>query len=176
MIRKKSILIIIAITLTGLISYLVHNIIIKSKKKNKIARQIHTIPKFEFLTLDNKPFLNINLKKSQNTIFVYFNSECDYCQHEAESISQNLNKFNNVQFVFISTENIEIIKKFSEKYNLNNQLNITFLHDSNFNFTRQFNANSIPFILIYNKNKELIKKHKGQLNANGILRALNQND
>ncbi|MDC9723798.1 MAG: redoxin domain-containing protein, partial [Urechidicola sp.] len=144
--------------------------------KNEIAKQIQTIPKFELKTLDNIPFTNANLKSSLSTIFIYFNSECDFCQHEAESISQHLNKFKNAQFIFVSTENIDTIKQFSEDYKLNNQTKITFLYDYASHFTTQFNAQSIPYILIYDKNNELIKKHNGQLNANGILRVLNKND
>lgn len=171
--KKNKIFIIIIIIL---LSFLVYNVISKIKQKNEISKQLQTIPKFELKTLDNLSFSNANLKENTSTIFIYFNSECDYCQHEAESISQNLNKFKDVEFIFVSTEKIKTIKQFLEKYNLNNQPNITFLYDRNFLFTNQFDANSIPYILIYDRNKALLKKHKGQLNANGILRILNEKD
>jgi len=174
--KKKTALILVIISIFSLLSYLSYSIITKTKQKSEIAKKLQTIPDFELKTLDNVSFSNANLKQNTFTIFIYFNSECDFCQHEAENISQNLNKFKTVQFVFVSTEDIEIIKQFSKKYSLNNKSNITFLYDSNFLFTSQFNANSIPYILIYDKKNNLIKKHKGQLNTNGILRALNQND
>ncbi|QMU64571.1 MAG: redoxin domain-containing protein [Flavobacteriaceae bacterium] len=174
--NKKKILLIIIFCIVCLLSYLGYSIIIKSKEKNEIAKQIQTIPKFELKTLENISFTNSNLQTNISTIFIYFNSECDFCHHEAESISQNKNKFKKVQFIFVSTENIDTIKQFSEKHKLNNQSNITFLYDSDYHFTNKFDAQSIPYILIYNKNKELIKKHNGQINANGILRVLNQND
>lgn len=174
--RKKSILIIVLIGVFSLLSYLGYNVISKAKEKNQIARQLETIPEFKFLTLEQLPFSKVNLKPKLNTIFIYFNSECDFCQHEAQSISDNLDKFKNTQFIFVSTEPIEVIKKFAEQYNLNNQTNIAFLYDNLDTFSSRFDANSIPYILIYNKNQKLIKKHKGQLNANGILRALKEND
>lgn len=172
--KKKKIF--FGLLLFSLLFYLGYNIIIKSKEKKEITKQIQTIPKFELKTLDSIPFTNSNLKPDLNTIFIYFNSECDFCHHEAKSISQNLNQFKTVQFVFVSTEAIDTIKQFSKEYKLNNQPNITFLYDNAFHFTNQFNAQSIPYILIYNKNNELIIKHNGQLNANGILRVINQND
>ncbi|WP_336128007.1 peroxiredoxin family protein [Mesoflavibacter sp. CH_XMU1422-2] len=174
--RKKTILIIVAVTVLGLLSFLGYNVISKTKEKNQIAKQLEIIPEFEFLTLDQKPFTKANLKTNLNTIFIYFNSECDFCQHEAQSISNNLDSFKNVQIIFISTESIDTIKKFSEQYNLNNQQNITFLNDNLNTFSSRFDANSIPYLLIYDQNQKLIKKHKGQLNAKGILRALQQND
>lgn len=174
--KKKKIGIIIIISITSLLSYLSYNITTKAKKETKIAKQLQKIPKFELKTLNNILFSNANLKQGIPTIFIYFNSDCDFCHHEAESISQNLSKFKNVQFVFVSFEQTEAIKKFSELHKLNNQENIFFLEDNRGEFSIQFNANSIPYILIYNQNNQLVKKHKGQLNANGILRALYQND
>ena len=174
--QKKLILFIVIIGVLSLLSYLGYNIVTKAKEKNEIAKQLQTIPNFELLTLNQKPFINDNLEENLNTIFIYFNSECDFCQHEAQSISDNLDKFKEVQFVFVSTEPIATIQQFSEQYNLNNEQNITFLYDNLDIFPSRFDATSIPYILIYNSNQKLIKKHKGQLNAKGILRALNQND
>lgn len=171
--QKKSILLIVVFVALSLLSYLGYNVISKAKEKNQIAKQLEIIPEFEFLTLEQKPFTKANLRPNSNTIFIYFNSECDFCQHEAQSISDNLDNFKNVQFIFVSTEPIEIIKHFSEQYNLKNQQNITFLYDNLSTFSSRFDANSIPYLLIYNKNQKLIKKHKGQLNAKGILKALN---
>lgn len=171
--KKKNIVIVIVVSL---LSYLSYNIITKVKEKNKIAKRIQTIPQFELKTLNNVSFSNTDLKQNTSTIFIYFNSDCDFCHHEAKSISQNLDKFKNVQFVFVSFEETKNIKKFAELYKLDNQENIIFLEDKKSVFSIQFNANSIPYILIYNQKNELVKKHKGQLNANGILRVLNEND
>lgn len=171
--KKKNIVIVIVVSL---LLYLSYSIITKVKEKNKTAKRIQTIPKFELKTLNNVSFSNTDLKQNTSTIFIYFNSDCDFCHHEAKSISQNLDKFKNVQFIFVSFEEIKDIKKFAELYKLDSQENIIFLEDKKGVFSIQFNANSIPYILIYNQNNNLIKKHKGQLNANGILRVLKQND
>lgn len=174
--KKNKIGIIVIIIIVSLLSYLGYNIITKTKKKSKITKQIQTIPKFELETLDSISFTNQNLKPNLSTIFIYFNSDCDFCHHEAESISQNLNKFEDVQFIFVSFEETKAIKKFAELYKLNSEENIIFLEDKKGEFSTIFNASSIPYILIYNQNYKLIKKHNGQLNANGILRVLNKYD
>jgi thiol-disulfide isomerase/thioredoxin len=169
---RKRVLVIILTFAIGLLSYLCYNIISKVKEKNAIAEELHIIPEFEFETLDNSIFTNTNLRPSKTTIFIYFNSECDFCQHEAQSISENLNSFKEVQFVFVSTEAKALIKQFSETYNLNNQPKITFLHDNADIFSNRFDATTIPYLLIYDKDQQLIKKYKGQLNAKGILKLL----
>lgn len=174
--RKKTIVIIIILGVVSLLSYLGYNVITKTKEKTKISKQLQTIPEFEFLTMKDELFSNKNLKPNLPTIFIYFNSECDFCQHEAQTISDHIDKFKAVQFVFVSTEPIETIRQFSKHYNLNNQQNITFLYDSLHDFSSRFDATSIPYILIYDSNQKLLKKHKGQLNTNGILKVLDQND
>jgi peroxiredoxin len=173
---KKSILFIVILSVLSILFYLGYNILTKTKEKNAIAEQLQTIPEFELLTLDQQPFTKANLKPNLNTIFIYFNSDCDFCHYEAQNISDNLDSFKNVQFVFVCTESIEVIQNFSKQYNFYNQQNITFLYDNNSLFSSQFDATSIPYVLIYDKNQELIKKHKGQLNVKGILRALQQNE
>jgi len=170
---RKSVLVIILIFVTGLLVYLGYNVIFKVKEKSTIAEKLQTIPEFEFTDVDNSKFSNLNLKPNTTIIFIYFNSECDFCQHEAQSISKNLHSFKNVHFLFVSTEAKKAIKHFSETYNINNQPNITFLHDKSDTFATRFGASSIPYLLIYDKHQKLIKKHKGQLNAKGILRVLN---
>lgn len=162
--------------IVGLLSYLGYKVVSTIHYKNKVEQTIQAIPEFEFLTLVQKTFTKANLKPNLPTIFIYFNSECDYCHHEAQTISDHIDKFNAVQFVFVSTEPIETIRQFSELYNLNQQQNITFSHDKTYLFSSRFDATSIPYILIYDSNQKLLKKHKGQLNANGILKVLDQND
>lgn len=172
--RKKSIVVLLFISIVGILAYLGYSIVAKTNQKKVIAKQLQLIPEFELLTLHGELFTNKNLRPNLNTVFIYFNSECDFCQHEAKDISNTIERFKNTQFIFVSVEPIEVIQNFAEQYNLNNQSNITFLHDNLDIFHNRFGATSIPYILIYNKNQELIKKHKGQLNAKGILNAINQ--
>ena len=91
--NKRKILFAVAFCVVSLLSYLGYKIISKAKEKNAIAKQLETIPPFSFQTLEQKPFTNSNLKPNIPTIFIYFNSECDYCQYEAKNINSNLHEF-----------------------------------------------------------------------------------
>lgn len=174
--RKKILLFIVLLGVLGLLSYLGFNVVSKAKEKNQIAKKLEVIPEFAFLTLEQQPFSNIHLKRNVHTVFIYFNSTCDFCQHEAQSIRDNVDRFKKVQFLFVSTEPIATIREFSKQHSLNHLQNITFLYDDSHTFSSQFGATSILYIIIYDQNQKLLKKHKGQLNANGILRALSQDD
>jgi len=157
-------------SILSLVSFLGYKVTSGIQKKKEAADRLQMIPSFSFQTIDGKPFSKDNLKPNTPTVFIYFHSECDFCQHEAQSISENLEQFKNIQLVFISAEPIESIEAFSREYNLNNQTNTTFLHDSTDRFSSQFDATSIPYLLIYDKNQKLIKKHKGQYKAESILK------
>lgn len=171
---KKIIKLTILIFVLSLIGFLSYKVFTKTQEKKAIANSIKTIPEFSFTTLGNSVFSRNNLNSNLQTIFIYLNSECEFCQHEAHSISESTDEFNDIQLVFISTEPIEKIKAFSEKHNLNNKENIIFLNDKSNNFSTLFSATSIPFILIYDKEQNLIKAHKGQLNAKEMLRIINK--
>lgn len=146
--------------------------IIKTKEKRALADQLITIPSFNFNTLKGTTFSKTNLKGNLNTVFIFFNSECEFCQHEAQSISDNLLELKDTQILFISFETIDIINDFSETYNLNNTPHIIFLNDSTQSFSSEFGVTSFPYIFIYGKDQMLIKKHKGQLNALAIIKTL----
>lgn len=148
----------------SLIIYLGSLVIFEIKKKNQLNSKIKSIPSFTFTTLEHKDFTRDNLRKNTNTIFIYFNSECDYCKDEAILISNRKNDLNNCQIIFVSSESIDKIEDFSTRYNLDNSESIVFLQDKEDVFYKKFNANSIPYILIYNTKGSLLKAHKGQLN------------
>ena len=170
MIKSLKILILLAVVL--LLSYLGYGVVSKINNKSNVELALQQIPEFSFNTLQNTMFSKVNLKPNKPTIFIYFNSECDYCQHEAQSISASISKFQDVQLLFVSTEPIDSIKNFAGTYNLFQQPNIAFLHDSTDTFSNRFDATSIPYVLIYDAQQQLIKKHKGQLKAETILSIL----
>jgi cytochrome oxidase Cu insertion factor (SCO1/SenC/PrrC family) len=171
--KKKIIISFLIVAVISVLTFLGYSIVNKAAAKKEVAARLEHIPDFSFTTVDNEEFSNSHLQENLNTIFIYFNSTCDFCQYEAQSISENLDRFDNVQFIFVSEEPKDIIKEFSRTYQLDNKEQITFLHDSLDTFSDRFDATSIPYLLIYDTNGKLIKKHKGQLNANGILMYLN---
>ncbi|MEW4924281.1 redoxin domain-containing protein [Algibacter sp. 2305UL17-15] len=173
---RKTIKISVLILVLGLTSYLVYGVITKMKYKSDVENTLQTIPNFNFKTLENENFSNADLPSDTPTVFIYFNTECDYCQHEAQSINASLDEFKDVQLLFVSTEEAKIIETFAKKYNLLNTQNIIFLNDTTHSFSRRFDATSIPYVLIYNSKQELIKKHKGQLKAETIINLIKKSN
>jgi peroxiredoxin len=170
---KKYFKIIIPTIVLSLLAFMGYKVRDKIKQKKEVAEHIKTIPVFEYQTLEGKPFTNKDLKENTATIFLYFNSECEHCQGEATQIQENVEKFSNVQLVFISFEESKKITAFATKYKLNNYANIHFLCDSKISFATAFDVNSLPSVIIYDKNKKLVAKIKGEIKALTLLKKLN---
>lgn len=152
---------------------LVYQIISKINHKNEIAQNIKRIPQFSYQSIQGRIFTNQNLKAETPAIFIYFNTECEYCNEEAQMIHENLKKFENVQIIFISFENTKQIKKFAQNHQLINHDNVHFLHDSKNTFASTFDINSLPCLLMYDRNQNLIEKVKGQTKPEILIKKLN---
>lgn len=170
---KKYLKIIIPVLIIGIITFMAYKVIKKINHKAAVAEHIKTIPSFTYKTIQGNLFSKQDLKDNIPTVFFYFNSECEHCQSEAEQIRDNLEKFKNVQLVFISFEDSKKIKAFATKYKLTGSDKITFLHDSNVNFATTFDVNSLPTVVIYDKKKKLVAKIKGEIKVEVILEKLN---
>ena len=169
---KKYLKIIIPILILGSIAFMGYKVISKINHKKEVAEHIKTIPEFSYKTVDGKVFSNTDLKENIPTIFLYFNSECEHCQSEAEQIRDNIKKFANVQLIFISFEEPKTITAFATKYKLIGYDKITFLCDSKVSFATTFDVNSLPTVVIYDQNNRLVEKIKGEVKIENILKKI----
>lgn len=170
---KKSLGIILVLLFSGVCIFLGYSIISKINYKKEVQKHIKTIPKFSFLNLEGQPFTHKNLKKGIPVIFIYFNTECEYCHEEASMIEQYRDRFKDFQLLFISFEKPEKIRKFSQHYKLDHYDHVHFLFDSQAAFASAFDAQSLPCIILYDKNHNLIDKIKGQVRPENLFKKLN---
>lgn len=170
---KKNLKILIPILFIGAFGYFGYQIYSKIQHKKEVAEHIKTIPKFEYQNIKGGNFTNKDLEEDTPTLFIYYNSECDYCNEETKMIKQNIGKLTEFQLCFISFEKPEQIKTFANKYQLNTYDNVHFLCDSKVTFATTFDVKSLPCLVLYDKNKKLIEKIKGQVKVETILKKLN---
>ena len=169
---KKLLKILIPVLFIGAFCYFGYQIYTKIQHNKEIAENIKTIPKFEYQNSNGGNFTNENLKKDTPTLFIYYNSECEFCNEETQMIKESIEKFKEVQLVFISFEKKEQIKAFANKYKLTIYDNVYFLCDSKVTFTTTFDVKSLPCLVLYDKDQKLIEKIKGQTKVETILKKL----
>jgi peroxiredoxin len=173
---KKTLKIIIPTLLLALIAFMGYKVLLKINHKKEVAEHIKTIPSFSYSTINSKLFSNKDLKENTPIVFLYFNSECEHCQSEAEQIRDNIKKLAETQLVFISFEEPKKIMAFAKKYKIDHYDTVTFLYDKQVSFSTTFDIKSLPTIVIYDKKKQLIEKIKGQIKIEMILEKLNSSN
>lgn len=169
---KKYVKMGIVLLLISVFAYFGYNVVSKINHKKEIAENIKTIPNFEYLDLKGEVFTEKNIKTNTPTMFVYFNSECEFCNEEANMIRENIEALKNVQIIFVSFQTQNEITTFATKHQLLNYGNISFLRDSKVSFATTFDVSSLPCLVLYDKDKNLIEKIKGQTKVNALLKKL----
>ena len=116
------------------------------------------IPEFNFFKLNKTSFTNKNLEPGKLSFFVFFDSDCDHCQHAIEYISQNYQQFKKTPIYLISLDSQEAITRFMNKYgsNLKDKKNVTVLQDPQYEFMRKFKPRKYPAFFLFSAKKELI--------------------
>lgn len=171
---KKYLKITIPLAFIGLLTLLGYQIVTKINHKKEVAEYIKTIPTFSFQNLSGEAFTNKDIKKNTPTLFIYFNSECEFCNEETKMIQENSTILKSIQLVFVSFEKTEKIKSFAQNYNLFNYDNIHFVCDTKVTFASTFDVKSLPCLILYDKNQRLIEKIKGQTKVETLLKKLAQ--
>lgn len=171
---KKYLKIILPIAIISLLAIMGYIVVYKINYKKQVAENIKQMPVFSYFDLDGNVFTKDNLPKNTPVLFVYFNSECDFCNHEAEMIQQNFEKLEDIQIVFISFEKMDRIKEFAQKYSLLQHDNINFIADSKATFATTFDVKSLPCLVLYDKDRNLIEKIKGQVKIETVLKKFNK--
>ena len=87
---------------------------------------------------------------TENSIII-FSPDCSHCEKEAADLNKYADKFKNVVFVWDSYRDMELIKKFAEKYNLINRPNVLIGRDPNYMLPTFFRPRMTPFMAIYLK-------------------------
>ncbi|MFB3390069.1 peroxiredoxin family protein [Flavobacterium sp. LAR06] len=170
--KRKIILLILAFCFFTVISITSYETIIEARRKKEFAENRRKIPVFLYENINGESFSNQNLKKDTPTVFVYFHSECEYCNEEAHNIKENIKKFSNVQLVFISFENVEKIKIFAVRYQLDTYNNVHFISDPSTNFASIFDVQGLPCLVLYDKDQNLIEKIEEEVEVKILLKKL----
>ncbi len=168
---RKTLLAVIIIIVVGLVSWLGYLSVSKLRQKEIRKEIVSSIPSMSFQDLNGDPVqLNeITYVNPKPMVLILFNSECEHCQYEALSISENIDQFDEAMIVFISAEEIDIIQSFGETYGLLNHANIIWGQVDYLELTAVFKTFSYPNSFIYGKDGRLMKEFKGETKVESIL-------
>ena len=122
----------------------------------------NNIQEYTYLALDNSNHTNNELPKSP-IIFVYFSTECGFCEKTIIELSKLHNVNRTINFVFITREtDIVVVKKFVVENKMDELTSFIYI-DPKDNFPMDFGLGmtySTPTILVYNNKGKFVKEVK----------------
>ena len=123
-----------------------------------------TLPDFTFHRLDGSSFGNRDLPAGRTLFFVFFDSDCDHCQHAVRSIDQQYRSFQNTLIYLVSVDDHDKINRFVYTYapHLMNQKNVVLLRDDLSQFIARFKPYKYPAMMLYSADKKLIDYEDNQ--------------
>jgi peroxiredoxin len=113
----------------------------------------------------------VDVKKLEGSpILIFFQPECDHCQHAAAAISNNLAAFHDRELYFITSQTLATADKFAKDYKLVGYSNVHFSWTPTENVLKNFGPISAPSVYIYSNDHKLIKSFRGDVRIEEVLK------
>ena len=135
-----------------------------------------TIPQFQFFRFNNTSFTDKDLPQGKIIFFMFFDSDCDHCQHAIKSIGDQYQAFKKTAVFLISIDDQNKINHFMDTYGskLKGQKNVTLLQDKLQQFIVRFNPVRYPSMFIYSPEKKLIDYEDNPESIFRLVNAINK--
>jgi len=135
-----------------------------------------TIPQFQFFRFNNTSFTDKDLPPGKIIFFMFFDSDCDHCQHAIKSIGDQYRAFKKTAVFLISIDDQNKINHFMNTYGskLKGQKNVTLLQDKLQQFIIKFNPVRYPSMFIYSPEKKLIDYEDNPESIFRLVNAINK--
>lgn len=121
-------------------------------------KPVQQVPQFVFYRLNKKPFTNQDMLPQKKAFFVFFDSDCDHCQHAIREINSQYGKFNTTEIYLVTLDDPNKINKFMSTYGpgLIGKRNVTMLRDLRNEFIADFNPRQYPSMLLFSAKGKLL--------------------
>ncbi|MCY3999020.1 MAG: TlpA disulfide reductase family protein [Flavobacteriaceae bacterium] len=143
------------------------------RKKEAIKQTIRTIQKFSLKQTTGDLFTQDSFTGANWKVFIFFHSECGFCQEDAQQLSAIKDSIKNTLFLWISSESFTQIKTFAEQYQLTEDHTVLFFQDQQGRLSDSWGIRSTPQFLVYNPQGELVKNHQGAWRMNHLMEQIN---
>ena len=127
-------------------------------------------------SIEEKPIsIKEQLPKKEYTVIIYFAPDCGHCQHEMKEIIKSIDKFNKVNFVWVSFKSMPEISEFYLKYEISKYPNMFMGRDLDYKLPSFYRVKFTPFVAVYDKNNLFIKAFEGGAEMKDLLAVLKLN-
>ena len=135
------------------------------------------IPSFSILLTDSAThYTNLNIAKNKPTILVYFSPDCSHCQADAKNLAEKLDSLKDINFVWISSHEVDKIKAFAIKYNMAGLPNMVFGKDDKWAIPSFFKITFTPYFVVYGKDGLFYKEFRNGLLPHDLIEAAEESN
>ena len=128
------------------------------------------IPAFNIRKMpDSSSFTNNLMQKNKPTVLIFFNPDCEHCQHATKNMVEKIDKLKDVQILMVSVLDYGLVRKFYEDYKIADYPNITMARDAKYELPRFYNIYSIPDVYVYDKNGKFLNHFKKDIPVDEII-------
>jgi peroxiredoxin len=117
-----------------------------------------TVPVFRFTTMDHRVFANKDLPGDKLLLFVFFDPDCEHCQHALQTMNKDCGSFQRAALYLVSMASHDRINLFMASYapGLAAQKNVLLLMDETSQFITQFKPIRYPSLYLYSTDQSLL--------------------
>ena len=117
-----------------------------------------TLPSFRFTTHEHSIFANADLPKDRLVLFVFFDPDCEHCQHAIRSMDQRPGAYQHAAVYLVSMASWDKIDLFMATYapKLAAQKNVVFLQDEAGGEMMKFKPVRYPSLYLYSTEQKLL--------------------
>ncbi len=144
----------------GLVSFLLFS--------SKVFSQ--TIPSFKMYRSDKTIFNSIDLPKSKPTILIYFDPDCEHCQHLMKEFFQKINEFKKAEVVMVTYKSIEEVAAFERQHDIQKYKNIVVGTEGlGFYLRNYYGIMTMPFTALYDKKGNLNYSYRKDTSVSDLI-------
>ena len=130
------------------------------------------IPDFKFQLIDGTFIQASDLDAGRFTLIWFFNSECDICINETQSLVDSISLLSDCQIVMVSYEDSTKVADFYEKYRLMDASSVQVTYMPYESLINMFKIYVVPTLYVYHPDKRMIKYKPGPVTIQEIVEYL----
>lgn len=123
------------------------------------------IPAFVLLRPDSTLLTEKELPADKKIMLIYFNPECDHCQHEAKEIEKRKDSLENICFIWTAQSYSELpqVQQFAEIYGLTKLKSCFWGKEIQYKMPLFYRIETTPYAAVY-KNGKMLAEYRGHFN------------
>jgi thiol-disulfide isomerase/thioredoxin len=168
--KRRLIFRLLLIAVAAIVLLLTYKIIAQTNRKVQFNEGLLSEDRIKLYSIPDSSLFHFDRKG--DLILIYFNSECDHCQREIKEIEKNVDKFEDEQMIFFSSQSLKEIESFRNQTTLKDHSSVFFEKINVSDLMAVFGNPAQPTIFIYRDGK-LMQELKGEIEIPAILKFLN---